>query len=187
MLETQWKAIISGDRKGFGPSMTRLGLWFLSLFYLLGLSLKKAAFALGIRKPVSFNARIVSVGNITVGGTGKTPVTEELAKRAVKEGRNVLIVSRGYKRKKNAAIEVVSDGNEMFLTSRVAGDEPFILARRIKGAKVLVTDNKAKGITYGVNRFKPEIVFLDDGFQRRDEIAGAMHVVLLDALNPWVS
>lgn len=126
----------------------------------------------------------VSVGNLALGGTGKTPVVDYLAKEARKRGSLPLIVSRGYGGRYSGCFKVVSDGEQIHCTSSECGDEPYLLALRNPGVPVIVARNRADGIKYGCARFNPDLIILDDGFQHlkvlRDE-----NVLLLDGERPY--
>ncbi len=185
MFENIWWETVTVKKKKFKHIIIMFILKIISLFYFIGLEIKKLLYKVNILKSVRFNTKIVSIGNLTVGGTGKTPFCEELTKRLIKYGKDVLIVAKGYKRKKMNNIDVVSDGVNILLSSKNAGDEAFMIARNIPKAKVIVSSDKIKGIRYGIEKFKPDIVILDDGFQKRYDIPDADHILLIDATNPF--
>jgi tetraacyldisaccharide 4'-kinase len=120
-----------------------------------------------------------------MGGTGKTPFTEELGKRITKAGKKLLIAAKGYRRQKVNDVDIVSNGQEVLLRPKNAGDEPYMLARNVKEACVIVGQDKLKAIEYGLSIFKPDAVLLDDGFQKRKMFKKAASVVLIDAINPF--
>lgn len=143
---------------------------------------------------------VISVGNISVGGTGKTPVVELLARELTAGGRKVAILSRGYKsvprsffskildkilRKKDIFVpRVVSDGQSLLLDSRTAGDEPFMLANNLRGVIVLVDRDRVKSGAYAIEHFGVDTLLLDDGFQyvRLDH---RLEVTLIDRQAPF--
>jgi len=142
---------------------------------------------------------VVVVGNLTVGGTGKTPVVEKFARALAERGRRVAILSRGYKRKtlplwRRAWIAlthaeepppaIVSDGERVLLDSEEAGDEPFMLARNLPGVVVLVDKNRVKAGTYAIRRFRCDTLVLDDGFQYLP-LKGRLNLLLVDKTNPF--
>ena len=142
---------------------------------------------------------VVVVGNLTVGGTGKTPVVEMFAKALRDRGRKVAILSRGYKSKapplwqkwwfwlnhtEEAPPRVVSDGNKVLLDSEVAGDEPFMLARNLPGVVVLVDKNRVKAGAYAIKHFGCDTLVLDDGFQYLP-LKGRLNLLLVDKTNPF--
>jgi len=151
----------------------------------------------GLRKRVS--AHIVSVGNITVGGSGKTPVVEMYARTWLQRGRKVAIVSRGYGKSERTlpqsnlpeaivppqGVRVVSDGSgRVFLSAEKAGDEPYLLAKRVPEAAVVVSTDRFTACAFAVKQFGAEVIVLDDAFQHlrlhRDE-----DIVAVDATNPF--
>ena len=142
---------------------------------------------------------VVVVGNLTVGGTGKTPVVEKFARALADRGRKVAILSRGYKSKApplwqkwwnwltNSAEpppRIVSDGRSVLLDSEVAGDEPFMLARNLPGVIVLVDKNRVKAGAYAIKKFGCDTLVLDDGFQYLP-LKGRLNLLLVDKTNPF--
>ncbi len=142
---------------------------------------------------------VVVVGNLTVGGTGKTPVVEKFARALQERGRKVAILSRGYRSKAppvwkrwwralSHAAEppprVVSDGERVLLDSEQAGDEPYMLARNLPGVIVLVDKNRVKAGAYAIKRFGCDTLVLDDGFQYLP-LKGRLNLLLVDKTNPF--
>jgi tetraacyldisaccharide 4'-kinase len=132
--------------------------------------------------------QVISVGNVTAGGTGKTPVVEILARTLTEEGRKVAILSRGYRSKKKAVTEtlprVVSDGHRVLLDSEMGGDEPYMLARNLPGVVVLVDKDRVKSGRYAISKFGCDVLVLDDGFQYR-RLRHTHEIVLVDSTNPF--
>ncbi|MFP4158476.1 MAG: tetraacyldisaccharide 4'-kinase [Desulfobacterales bacterium] len=124
--------------------------------------------------------RVISVGNITAGGTGKTPMTIYLAGMLRYMGYRPAVLSRGYKggAEKNGAI--VSDGRNLLVDFETAGDEPLLMACRLKGVPVLVGGNRFRSGMMAVTEFDPDIIILDDGFQHR-RLHRDLDLVLMDA------
>jgi tetraacyldisaccharide 4'-kinase len=108
---------------------------------------------------------VVSIGNLTLGGTGKTPLVMYVARSLQGMGQRPVIVSRGYKGKTPGAICVVSDGAQTFLSPREAGDEPALLAESLKGVPVLIGPERVAVGKEAIRRFHPDNLILDDGFQ----------------------
>jgi tetraacyldisaccharide 4'-kinase len=142
---------------------------------------------------------VVVVGNLTVGGTGKTPVVEKFARALQERGRRVAILSRGYKSKSppfwrkwlnwiTGAAEppprIVSDGERVLLDSELAGDEPYMLARNLPGVVVLVDKNRVKAGVYAIKQFACDTLVLDDGFQYLP-LKGSLNLLLVDKTNPF--
>ena len=142
---------------------------------------------------------VVVVGNLTVGGTGKTPVVERFAKELLKKNRKVAVLSRGYKRRKEPGKRtphnwfglkntqlpnIVSDGEKVFLNSEDAGDEPFMLARNLPGVIVITDKNRVKAGRFAIERFGVDTIILDDGFQYL-HLKGQLNLLLVDQTNPF--
>ena len=124
---------------------------------------------------------MISIGNITTGGVGKTPVVSEIAKYFVAQGEKVAIVSRGYGGKlSNKNVNVISDGEKVFYNAQLAGDEPFWLATNSNGAIVITTKNRFEGAKYAVEKFGATKIILDDGFQHR-KLHRDLDIVLMDS------
>jgi len=185
VIEKIWWQAVTKRKKSPFDMLLFLFLFLLSLFYGAGLAVRNVIYRMRQDKKIQFGARVISIGNITMGGTGKTPFTEELAKRIMREGKKVLVAAKGYKRKPVNPVDIVHDGEAMLMKQINAGDEPFMMARNLKTARVVVGSDKLKALAAGINMFKPDIALLDDGFQKRYMIKNVMNVVLIDALNPF--
>ncbi|OQX96580.1 tetraacyldisaccharide 4'-kinase [candidate division KSB1 bacterium 4572_119] len=122
---------------------------------------------------------IISIGNISVGGTGKTPITKLFARQLAEVGKKVVILSRGYGRKSKGTV-VVSDGETILVPVDQAGDEPFLLARGLKNVPVVVEANRYKGALFIQKKFNPDIILLDDGYQHR-RLHRNYNICLIDA------
>ena len=109
---------------------------------------------------------VISVGNITAGGTGKTPMVLALAHKLQKEGYRPAILSRGYGRNTKGA-QIVSDGKTNFKSWEAVGDEPALMAKNSEGIPILVDENRFRGGMLLFEKFKPDLILLDDGFQHR--------------------
>jgi len=119
-----------------------LPLAFFSLLYGLGVRFRLKAYQRGMFRRKSLPGFVLSVGNITAGGTGKTPAVAMLAKWALNEGHRVVILSKGYGGRYKQDVLEVSDGKRIYADSRVAGDEPVLLARGISGSPVIISKNR---------------------------------------------
>ncbi|MDR0965939.1 MAG: tetraacyldisaccharide 4'-kinase [Myxococcales bacterium] len=155
-------------------------LWILSLFVALVVRQRRVRLS-----PLAHrvSARVISVGNIAVGGTGKTPVTIELGQRLVARGRRVAILSRGYGRKETEPL-VVSDGTSILATAEEGGDEPIVIAQALPSVPVLVGQDRAALADMAIERFGCEFLLLDDGFQHL-KLARDVDIVLFDGSNPF--
>ena len=128
---------------------------------------------------------VISVGNITTGGTGKTPLVEWVARTIASQGKKVCILTRGYGRKDPHLQVIVSDGYEVLASPSEAGDEPFLLATKLKGlAAVISSADRIAAAREAINDFGTECFVLDDGFQHL-RLARDLNIVTIDATNPW--
>lgn len=109
---------------------------------------------------------VISVGNITVGGTGKTPMVIFLASYLQTIGKKVAILSRGYGRTTSGTV-LISDGQDLKVTWEEAGDEPYLMANKLKQAPIVVDEDRHRGGLFLMQQFNPEVILLDDGFQHR--------------------
>lgn len=156
-------------------------LEFASIFYGFGSSLKNMLYDKHILQPKKVEAYVISVGNITTGGVGKTPVVSEIAKYFINKGDKVAIISRGYGgRLSNKNINVISDGEKIYYNANLSGDEPFWLAQNTKGAIVITCKNRYKASKYAVEKFGVTKIILDDGFQHR-KLHRDFDIVLMDS------
>ncbi len=171
------------------PYPYRLVLWPLSALYGAIVRFRNLLYLKGILKSTKPpGVKIVSVGNLTVGGTGKTPVTIYLATCLKDRGTRVAILSRGYRRTTTGA-RVVSDGERLLMGPQEAGDEPCLMAQRLGGVPLVVSEKRTEGAELLKERFGPDVILLDDGFQHL-AIKRDMDIVLIDGKqlseNPWV-
>ncbi|MDW7679238.1 MAG: tetraacyldisaccharide 4'-kinase [bacterium] len=123
--------------------------------------------------------KIISIGNITTGGTGKTPFCIFLAKLLTKKKNKVVILSRGYGRKSSGTL-LVSDQQSILVQPDAAGDEPFLLARALPGVPVIVETDRYRSAQYAKQLFSPDVIILDDAFQHR-RLHRDLNIVLVDA------
>lgn len=143
------------------PLLTPLSWLYRGLVQLRNLSYDK-----GILAATQLPAFVISIGNLSVGGTGKTPMTIFLAQALRRAGWRVVIVARGYRREGRGAC-LVSDGEKILADLREAGDEPLLLAQACPGVPVIVDRNKTHAAAIAVEQFNPQIILVDDGFQHR--------------------
>jgi len=129
--------------------------------------------------PRRLSGKVISIGNLTVGGTGKTPFTLYVARFLHQKDFRVAVLSRGYKRKKRRALTVVSDGEKIFSPPRYGGDEPYLIARSLAGVAVVVHPNRYRAGRWAEESFGAEVHLLDDGFQHR-RLWRDVDILLLD-------
>ena len=200
-LEQWGTEVIFGRARGFRATLMRVLLWSLSGIYRLGVAKRLERYRSGAKPQQYLGTQVISIGNLTVGGTGKTPVVELFARTLRDRGRKPAILSRGYKSKKlnhpqqwqgrNGEIipaeqmpKVVSDGGEPLLKVKYAGDEPWMLAKNLPGVAVVVDKNRVKGGAFVVGELGADTLILDDGLQYLD-LALSTDVVLVDQGAPF--
>ena len=156
-------------------------LKFCSIFYGIGSGFKNLLYDENIIKPKKVDAFVISVGNFTTGGVGKTPVVAEIAKYFVEKGERVAIISRGYGGKlNNKEVHVISDGINLYYKADMAGDEPYWLAVNLNMCAVLTCSNRYKAAEYAIKELGVTKIILDDGFQHR-KMARDVDIVLVDS------
>jgi tetraacyldisaccharide 4'-kinase len=131
------------------------------------------------------DAPVISVGNVTAGGTGKTPLVEWLARTCAREGRRVCVLTRGYGRVDERQRIVVSDGERVLADARAGGDEPLLLAESLRGLAAVVADaDRVAAARWARTEFGSDLFILDDGFQHL-RLARDLDIVTVDATAPW--
>lgn len=142
------------------------------------------AYAAGVFPSTKLQAPVISVGNLAMGGTGKTPTTIALAKRLLDSGCRVAILSRGYMGKHRDGPLLVSDGQRICATASEAGDEPLVIARNLPRAVVAVCKQRAKAGAWLEQHFKVDVHLLDDGFQHL-QLHRDLNLLVIDATDPF--
>lgn len=173
-----------GQRHTVREKMLLLPLVPLSLLYRFAVFLRRLFFDLGFFKQHKTAVAVISVGNLTVGGTGKTPMVIMLAQRLQAKGYRPAVLSRGYGSKAASSVNIVSDGERILMDVAAAGDEPVLIARSAKGVPVLTGAERIMTAAAAIERLGADVLILDDGFQHR-RLARNIDIVLLDAANPF--
>lgn len=157
-------------------------LKFCSYFYSAASRFKNFCYDKKIIKPKRVNAYVISVGNMTTGGVGKTPVVAEIASYLIEQGQKVAIISRGYGgRLNNGKVNMISDGNVIYFDATHAGDEPYWLAENTPNCYVFTCRNRYLAAKYAVEKFGVNVIILDDGFQHR-KLYRDLDIVLMDSV-----
>ncbi|MBN2104444.1 tetraacyldisaccharide 4'-kinase [bacterium] len=164
------------------PALTLFLIPF-SMLYEWIMQWRNKLYDTGFLRTHSVNAHVISVGNITVGGTGKTPVVETIARFFYEQGKRVAIQSRGYGRRFRGTL-LVSDEKRVLASPEQSGDEPFMLAQHLPGIPVIVGSNRYGAVCQIIQQFHPDIVVLDDAFQHR-RIHRDIDIVTIDASMPF--
>ena len=204
-LEQYVIEIINGERRHGFARIFRYFLFFLSRLYRNAVQFRLSLYNSSILRQRVLGCFVVSVGNLTTGGTGKTPLVELLARTLAERGKNVAILSRGYRSKPRPLWQrikslfsgnpelvpprFVSDGERVLLDSAQAGDEPYMLARNLlsrkgrPGVMVVVDKDRYKGGTFATRR-GADIMILDDGFQHL-KLRPWTNILVVDSTNPF--
>lgn len=159
-------------------------LSLLSAIYGKVMDVRNGLYDNGVFDTYDLGARTISVGNITTGGTGKTPLVAYVAARLAERGETVCILTRGYGRKHANKRVLVSDGNEVVADVSIAGDEPFELARQLLGKAIVIADaDRVAAAEWAKRKFGVTAFVLDDGFQHR-KAKRDLDIVCIDATKP---
>jgi tetraacyldisaccharide 4'-kinase len=153
--------------------------------YGLAMKARRAFYRRGLFRTQDVGVPVISVGNVTLGGTGKTPLVEWIANRLANANRRVCILTRGYGRANAHRRVIVSNGVEILSDAARAGDEAFLLAEKLKGQATVISDaDRASAAHWAIENLGSDVFVLDDGFQNLG-LARSLDIVTLDATNPW--
>ncbi|NOY76210.1 MAG: tetraacyldisaccharide 4'-kinase [Kiritimatiellaeota bacterium] len=199
-LEQYLLEIINERRYGTADMLFRAFLFALSRVYRRAVQFRHWIYDKRVFRNKALGCLVVSIGNLTCGGTGKTPVVEVFAKTLSQKGRRVAILSRGYRSKDRTFLEklnsiffskrhevpprIVSDGKNLLLNSDSAGDEPYMLASNLKNVLVLVDKDRVKAGLHAISEFEADTLILDDGFQYLS-LKPRLNIVLVDSTQPF--
>src|SRR5688572_32791946 len=200
-FETFVLEVILEERRGKAANLVRAILFALSKVFLLAVKFRRFLYNVRLLRDSTLGVQVIAVGNITVGGTGKTPVVEKFARELQNQGRTVAILSRGYRskppplakrlldrlllRSDTTPPRVVSDGKSLLLDSETAGAEPYMLASNLKDVIVLVDKDRVKAGRYAIEKFGCDTLLLDDGFQYWKLAGRRRDIVLVDCQQPF--
>jgi tetraacyldisaccharide 4'-kinase len=165
------------------PSLASL-LHGISTFYGAAQRLRATCYRYRVLPSRELPCKVISIGNITVGGTGKTPMTIHVAAEIKRAGFKVVIISRGYKGSAEKHGGIVSDGRTLYMDAAMAGDEPYMIACRLKGVPVVVGKNRFTAGMLAISQFQPDVIVLDDAFQHL-KLKRDIDLVLLDHMHPF--
>jgi tetraacyldisaccharide 4'-kinase len=200
-LETFLLEVIFEKRGGTRAALIRSLLFGSSKIFQVAIKIRRFLYNVRILRDATLGVQVIAIGNLTVGGTGKTPVVEKFARELRDQGRTVAILSRGYRSKPKPMHEwffnklffrddttpprVVSDGKSLLLDSELAGDEPYMLASNLKDVVVLVDKDRVKSGRYAIEKFGCDTLLLDDGFQYWKLRGRRLDIVLIDRHQPF--
>ena len=180
MLKPDWSQF--HQKESLGP--WSLPMAFFSVLYGAGVRLRLWGYNRGLVERRALPGFAVSIGNITTGGTGKTPAVAMLASWARTEGHKVAVLSRGYGGTYKSEVLEVSDGHHIKAAPAETGDEPYMLAKKLTGVPVILSKRRYLAALYAREKFGTDLFVLDDGFQHL-EIRPDLNLVLIDAANPF--
>ncbi len=173
--------VMYGRRKSFVIGTV---LRILSVLYGIVIRLRSAGYDHELFSRKRLEQRVISVGNITLGGTGKTPAVIQIAGMLRQHQKRPGVITRGYGRSDESALVVVADGKEILADTRSGGDEPVLIASKLSGVPVIADRNRYRAARYAVNAYGIDTVILDDGFQHR-RLRRDLDIVLVDAADPF--
>lgn len=199
-LEQYFLDLMAGRRRKWYDRVITCLLFVASRFYRMAVQFRHWLYDKRVIRNQALGCLVVSIGNLSCGGTGKTPVVEVFARSLSQKGRKVAILSRGYRRKKRTFWEklvhafnsgemelppqVVSDGNDLLMDSEHAGDEPYMLASNLPNVAVVVDKNRVKSGIHAIDEFETDVIILDDGFQYL-KLKPHINIVLVDSTDPF--
>src|SRR5437762_3377446 len=200
-VETFVLEVIFEQRRGQRAALLRAALFAMSIIFQVAVGTRRFLYNVRILRDTTLGEQVIAIGNLTVGGTGKTPVVEKFARELRDQGRTVAILSRGYRskpppltkrlidklflRQDRTPPRVVSDGKSLLLDSETAGDEPYMLASNLRDVVVLVDKDRVKAGRYAIEKFGCDILLLDDGFQYWKLLGRRRDIVLIDYQQPF--
>lgn len=152
--------------------------------YGVAMKARRGMYRRGLLRKQRVDAPVISVGNLTMGGTGKTPLVEWIAEQLAAVNRRVCILTRGYGRAQPNQRVVVSNGAQILSDAEQAGDEAFLLAESLKRAAVISDADRGSAALWAVKNLGSDVFVLDDGFQNLG-LARNLDIVTIDATNPW--
>jgi tetraacyldisaccharide 4'-kinase len=182
--EKIYSLILEEERRSVWVNLLRAIATLAAWLYDKVVALRNLLFDHGVLRSHRLNCPVISVGNLAMGGTGKTPMVVWLASLFSQEGYRVGIVSRGYGGIESRRVIVVSDGENILADQTISGDEPLMLARRLSGIPVLCSTKRVKAGKAALEKFNCNALILDDGFQHR-YLARDLDIVMLDSHNPF--
>lgn len=200
-IETFFLQVILEERRDKTAAVARFLLFFVSKAFLVVVKLRRFLYDVRLLRDSTLGIQVIAIGNLTVGGTGKTPVVEKFARELQNQGRKVAILSRGYRskpppltkrlldrillRSDTTPPRVVSDGKSLLLDSETSGDEPYMLASNLRDVVVLVDKDRVKSGRYAIEKFGCDTLLLDDGFQYWKLAGRRRDIVLIDCQAPF--
>jgi tetraacyldisaccharide 4'-kinase len=181
LIKSYVEEVMYGRRRSFVLGVL---LSVLAVIYGAVIRLRSLLYRTLLLRGRSLPCKVISIGNITLGGTGKTPTVISVAGFLAANRKRPVVVSRGYGRKNESEILVVSDGSSILADARSGGDEPLLIAAKLPGIPVVVGSRRYQAALHAVRAFNSSVVVLDDGFQHR-QLKRDLDIVLVDATDPF--
>lgn len=181
--EIYYRELLSGESSSLADRLVFCLLRLVAIIYGMVMRTRSLAYSSGLFRCHSLPRPVISVGNIVVGGTGKTPMTAWIADYFLQRGKKVAVLTRGYGGSLEGEVAIVSDGTKRLLTPWQAGDEPCLLADMLPGLIVVMGSNRYQAGVLAQEQFNPDIFILDDGFQHL-RLQRDLDILLLDAARP---
>ncbi len=181
---TTWERLARGESRNLSDRLASAGLWGISVLYGGALRLHHLGYRIGLARRTRLPALVISIGNLTVGGTGKTTATMAVARWLTGRGKRTAILSRGYRGSGETGMAVVSEGAGPAIDVRQSGDEPYMMAQALPGMSVLVGKDRRRTGRRAVDELGAQALVLDDGFQYQ-RLEKDIEIVLVDALLPF--
>ena len=175
--------VIKGEKNRFLDKIVKFILTILEVVYLVIIKIRKVFYKIGIFKSKKIDIKTISVGNITTGGTGKTPVVEKLASELAKKEKKVGILSRGYHSEGDSPL-IISDGSKILTEINKAGDELYMMASHLSGIPIVKGKDRYKAGELAVSEFDLDMLVVDDSFQHL-QLDRDLDIVVIDALTPF--
>jgi tetraacyldisaccharide 4'-kinase len=182
-LDHYFRNLVEGRRRGLLELILLTLLQVLSVPYAAVLRLRALAYRSGLFRTRRLPKPVISVGNITAGGTGKTPIVALIARYYINSGKKVAVLSRGYRGTAEGNTGIVSDGKNILMTPAEAGDEPCMLAEKIPGLMVVVGADRYRAGLHAIEFLDPDIFILDDGFQHL-RLHRDLNILVMDHARP---
>jgi tetraacyldisaccharide 4'-kinase len=178
--------VLAGEQppSGFLQKTVLLGLQSIGRLYGLIQAARAFVYKAGIFTSYSAPCSVISVGNLTAGGTGKTPMVLWLAKYFQDQGRQVAVVSRGYRQQSKKPVTIVADPNHVLLNAPQAADEAVLIAQKLPGVTVLTGPDRRKTIALATQKYGCDLIIMDDAFQHL-QVRRQLDLLLLDCNNPF--
>ena len=183
-FDRYFRELWEGKRHGLGDKLVVAFLLPWAFVYSLVLRIRGFLYRREILPSFSLGVPVISVGNLSVGGTGKTPMSVLIARQLIARGKRVALLSRGYGGAGDCEVRIVSDGSRILLPVSEAGDEPVLLARSVPGLIVVTGSDRYRAGLEALKRFQPDIFLLDDGYQHL-RLQRDLNILLLDAARPF--